>query len=175
LVLAIDFLKKALPASACLQAARQLLFGVHIGCALDRALRCAMIRPCRRLSAGVWIWQIHPALRRFENNGDVRSLWALSAALVDVFIEAHRPHASKEIILDFEAADDEVHGRQEGRSFHGMIITVLAAVCFFAATICLPRIFVLDSVVNRYSPQGNTPYLYSRQKGGSVFRSGPLF
>jgi len=38
--------------------------------------------------------------------------------LVDVFVESH-PKAPEEIILDFDATDDAVHGRQEGRFFHG--------------------------------------------------------
>ena len=38
--------------------------------------------------------------------------------LVDLFVEAHAkpPH---EIILDLDATDDPLHGRQEGRFFHG--------------------------------------------------------
>jgi hypothetical protein len=35
-----------------------------------------------------------------------------------MFIESH-PAPPKEIILDFDATDDPVHGRQEGRFFHG--------------------------------------------------------
>lgn len=57
-------------------------------------------------------------LCRFENSVDAKSLWALSAVLVDVFIESHQ-NAPEEIILDFDATDDEVHGKQEGRFFHG--------------------------------------------------------
>jgi hypothetical protein len=42
----------------------------------------------------------------------------MSSVLVDVFVESH-PRAPEEIILDFDATDDAVHGRQEGRFFHG--------------------------------------------------------
>ena len=38
--------------------------------------------------------------------------------LVDVFLEAHR-EAPQEIILDLDATDDPLHGKQEGRFFHG--------------------------------------------------------
>jgi Transposase DDE domain group 1 len=38
--------------------------------------------------------------------------------LVDVFLEAHAA-APPEIVLDFDATDDPLHGRQEGRFFHG--------------------------------------------------------
>lgn len=37
---------------------------------------------------------------------------------VDIFLEAHG-EAPKEIVLDFDATDDPVHGEQEGRFFHG--------------------------------------------------------
>ena len=57
-------------------------------------------------------------LCRFENSVDAKSLWALSSVLVDAFIGSHQK-APEEIILDFDATDDEVHGKQEGRFFHG--------------------------------------------------------
>ena len=38
--------------------------------------------------------------------------------LVEVFLQAHR-EAPKEIILDLDATDDPLHGKQEGRFFHG--------------------------------------------------------
>jgi hypothetical protein len=57
-------------------------------------------------------------LCRFENSVNAKSLWAISSVLVDVFIESHKK-APEEIILDFDATDDEVHGKQEGRFFHG--------------------------------------------------------
>jgi hypothetical protein len=37
---------------------------------------------------------------------------------VDAFIQAHR-EAPKEIVLDVDATDDPLHGKQEGRFFHG--------------------------------------------------------
>ena len=43
---------------------------------------------------------------------------AIEALLVSLFVEAHhRPPA--QIILDLDATDDPLHGRQEGRFFHG--------------------------------------------------------
>ena len=38
--------------------------------------------------------------------------------MVAVFLEAHREEP-KEIILDLDATDDPLHGKQEGRFFHG--------------------------------------------------------
>jgi len=43
---------------------------------------------------------------------------AVDRLLVQVFLEAHR-EAPKEIILDLDATDDPLHGKQEGRFFHG--------------------------------------------------------
>jgi Transposase DDE domain group 1 len=43
---------------------------------------------------------------------------AIDALFVDLFLEAH-PRAPKQIVLDLDATDDPLHGRQEGRFFHG--------------------------------------------------------
>jgi len=59
-----------------------------------------------------------PTLCRFENRVDRAALWKMSAALVEVFVASHR-RPPDELVLDFDATDDEVHGRQEGRFFHG--------------------------------------------------------
>ncbi len=43
---------------------------------------------------------------------------ALEALFVDLFLEAHdKPPAA--IVIDLDATDDALHGRQEGRFFHG--------------------------------------------------------
>ncbi|MDL2317440.1 IS1380 family transposase [Desulfovibrio sp. OttesenSCG-928-A18] len=76
----------------------------------DPALQTAVGRDVDMASAST--------LCRFENSVDAKSLWSLSSVLVDAFIESHKK-APEEIILDFDATDDEVHGKQEGRFFHG--------------------------------------------------------
>ena len=43
---------------------------------------------------------------------------AIEGLLVDVFVEAHR-RPPTQIVLDLDATDDPLHGRQEGRFFHG--------------------------------------------------------
>ena len=43
---------------------------------------------------------------------------ALDRVLVEVFLQAH-PQAPEQVILDLDATDDPLHGRQEGRFFHG--------------------------------------------------------
>ena len=58
------------------------------------------------------------ALCRLESRADKRWFWAVQKVLIDRFITAHK-RAPKELILDFDATDDLVHGKQEGRFFHG--------------------------------------------------------
>jgi len=57
-------------------------------------------------------------LSRFENWVNRDSLARMSAILVDQYIASHRK-PPKEIILDFDATEDVVHGNQENRFFHG--------------------------------------------------------
>ncbi len=59
-----------------------------------------------------------PTLCRLENRADRRTAAAMSRVLVEQFI-ASFPQAPAELILDFDATDDRVHGLQEGRFFHG--------------------------------------------------------
>jgi hypothetical protein len=57
-------------------------------------------------------------LCRFENRADRALAWHLHTVLVDQFIASFR-RPPKELILDFDATDDTVHGNQEGCFFHG--------------------------------------------------------
>lgn len=59
-----------------------------------------------------------PTLCRLENRADRQSAWAMSRVLVEQFIQSFKA-APTELILDFDATDDRVHGLQEGRFFHG--------------------------------------------------------
>ena len=57
-------------------------------------------------------------LCRLENRIDRKALAKVAAVLVEQFIASHeRP--PEQIVLDFDATDDPVHGNQEGRFFHG--------------------------------------------------------
>lgn len=57
-------------------------------------------------------------LSRFENNAEREWAWHIHEAMVEHFIASYsRP--PQELILDFDATDDRVHGKQEGRFFHG--------------------------------------------------------
>ena len=48
----------------------------------------------------------------------IYSTEAIDALLVDIFLEAH-PNPPRQIVLDLDATDTPLHGRQEGRFFHG--------------------------------------------------------
>jgi hypothetical protein len=57
-------------------------------------------------------------LCRLENRITRDSLFAMAAVFVDQFVKSHR-RPPKELILDFDATDDPLHGQQVGRFFHG--------------------------------------------------------
>lgn len=57
-------------------------------------------------------------LCRFENRMGRDEAIAIHKVLVDRFIASYSD-APEELILDFDATDDAIHGRQEGRFFHG--------------------------------------------------------
>jgi len=59
-----------------------------------------------------------PTLCRLENRVSRESLVQMAEVFVEQFIASHKtpPH---ELILDFDATDDPVHGNQVGRFFHG--------------------------------------------------------
>ena len=57
-------------------------------------------------------------LCRFENAITHDSLTQMSQVFVEQFIASHK-RPPKELVLDFDPTDDRVHGKQEGRFFHG--------------------------------------------------------
>ena len=57
-------------------------------------------------------------LCRFENGVDRNFIVEAHVTIIDKFIESFAT-PPKELILDFDATDDEVHGHQEGRFYHG--------------------------------------------------------
>lgn len=56
-------------------------------------------------------------LSRFENAQERSSAVALNRLLVDRFLDSF-DKPPEQIVLDFDATDDRVHGKQEGRFFH---------------------------------------------------------
>lgn len=59
-----------------------------------------------------------PTLCRLENRVDRQALVQMAEILIDQFIAAH-PRPPEHLLLDFDATDDPVHGKQEKRFFHG--------------------------------------------------------
>lgn len=59
-----------------------------------------------------------PTLCRLENRVNRKAVVAFHRVLVEQFIASFKT-APAELILDFDATDDRVHGKQEGRFFHG--------------------------------------------------------
>ena len=59
-----------------------------------------------------------PTLCRLENRITRGDLIGLAETLVDQFIASHQT-PPEQLILDFDATDDTIHGNQEGRFFHG--------------------------------------------------------
>jgi hypothetical protein len=59
-----------------------------------------------------------PTLCRLENRADRQVAWAMHEVIVEQFI-ASFAQPPTELILDFDATDDRVHGQQEGRFFQG--------------------------------------------------------
>ncbi len=57
-------------------------------------------------------------LCRLEQRVDRKAALAFHKVLLDQFIASFK-EAPTELILDFDATDDRVHGQQEGRHFHG--------------------------------------------------------
>jgi len=59
-----------------------------------------------------------PTLSRLENMPGRRDFARMTAVFVETFIASHRT-PPEELVLDFDATDDPLHGAQEGRFFHG--------------------------------------------------------
>lgn len=98
---------------------RQRLYGLALGyedlndhqqIRTDLALQTAVERETVLASSAT--------LCRWENRADREAAWQLHEVLVEQFIASFK-RAPKTLILDFDATDDAVHGKQEGRFFHG--------------------------------------------------------
>ena len=57
-------------------------------------------------------------LCRWENRIDRATLVRMASVFVQQFIASHQ-QPPEQLVLDFDATDDPVHGQQEGRFFHG--------------------------------------------------------
>jgi hypothetical protein len=82
----------------------------HTSLRLDLAWQTALERDEELASS--------PTLCRLENRVNRRAAFAFHRVLVEKFI-ASFASAPTELVLDFDATDDRVHGHQQGRFFHG--------------------------------------------------------
>jgi len=57
-------------------------------------------------------------LSRLENRMERTAAVEVHRIMLDTFLESFKK-APRELVLDFDATDDPVHGKQEGRFFHG--------------------------------------------------------
>jgi len=59
-----------------------------------------------------------PTLCRLENRATRAAAWAIHEVMLEKFIASFK-RAPAELVLDFDATDDPLHGKQEARFFHG--------------------------------------------------------
>jgi hypothetical protein len=120
---------------------RQRLYGLALGYEYlndhgesrhDPALQTAVDRVAPLASA--------PTLCRFEHWADRVTAVALNQVLIEQFIASFGA-PPEEIVLDFDATDVPIHGRQEGRFSMGiMTTTAFCRFTYFAASNCLSPI-----------------------------------
>ena len=98
---------------------RQRIFGLALGyedlndhqrLRSDPALQTAVERDEPLASAST--------LCRWENRADRQAAWRIHEVITERFIASYR-RAPRRLILDFDATDDALHGKQQGRFFHG--------------------------------------------------------
>jgi len=82
----------------------------HEGLRDDLALQTAVGRDRRLASPST--------VGRLDRAADRGWAWAAHVSMVETFIASFEA-APRELVLDFDATDDAVHGRQVGRFFHG--------------------------------------------------------
>lgn len=76
----------------------------------DPLFQLCAARPGKQLGSAA-------TLSRFENRVDRASLLRMQGVFVQHFLDAHI-EAPKEIVIDLDATDTTLHGKQEGRSFN---------------------------------------------------------
>jgi len=59
-----------------------------------------------------------PTLCRLEQRASRAAAWAIHRVMVENFIASFK-RAPQELVLDFDATDDPLYGKQQGRFFHG--------------------------------------------------------
>jgi hypothetical protein len=80
-----------------------------------------------------------PTLCRLENRVSRKTLAEIAKVFVEIFIQSYAS-APRELVLDFDATDDAVHGHQVNRFFHGYYDQYCFLPLYSAAIICWCRI-----------------------------------
>jgi hypothetical protein len=73
-------------------------------------------------------------LCRWQNQANRQMAWPIHQVMIERFVASFK-QAPKELILDFDATDDAVHGKQKGRFFHGIQATTVFCPCMCSARI----------------------------------------
>ncbi len=98
---------------------RQRLYGLALG--YEDLNDHNELRKCLSMQTAIGTDEVmasSPTLCRLENNADRGFVVEAHKIMVDKFIESYKT-APKEIILDFDPTDDQIHGNQEGKAYHG--------------------------------------------------------
>ena len=90
----------------------------HAALRMDRLMQSARERDTALASA--------PTLYRLENRATRAAAWAIHGVILEKFIAGFQ-RAPEELVLDFDATDYPLYGRQEGRFFHGCYDSYFAA------------------------------------------------
>jgi len=86
-------------------------------------------------------------LSRIESNFGESSVYKINEILIEIFINFYKKQP-KEIILDFDATDDKVHGKQTGSKYNG----------YYRHKCFLPLyVFCNDHLLFAYLRPGNVP------------------
>jgi hypothetical protein len=84
----------------------------------DRLRSDPVLKLCCGRRPAEWDLASQPTLSRFENTVDWNELRALRDALVRLFI-SRQARPPRELVIDLDSTDDEVHGHQQLRLFNG--------------------------------------------------------
>jgi hypothetical protein len=97
---------------------RQRIYGLALGYEDQNDHNTLRTDPALQTAVGVEATLAgQSTISRWENRADRAAAWALHEVLVQQFIASFKT-PPKELILDLDATDDRVHGRQEGRYFN---------------------------------------------------------
>lgn len=98
---------------------KQRIYGIALG--YEDLNDQTNLRKCPALQTTVGVIEDMASastLCRLENQADRKFAVEAHKIMIDSFIASHNK-PPKQLILDFDATDDEIHGNQEGKFYHG--------------------------------------------------------